>query len=329
MPHKHKRRKNDENAYDLPPSMIAKPLPVHDPNAKSKNKNKNKKKAQDAKKADPAKTQSRPKSTLDDDTPKAFRRLMQFQTQRTLAPSKATEEPNKKRKRDAKETTENNTASRKKKAAAAAGDVSESTDPTSSASRSMPKILPGEKLSDFAARVDREMPISHMKRSNKPSDLPKIREQRVTKHEKHLRRLQEHWRQEEKEIQEREAAEREEQEERMEEETQLWKQWQVEAGKAKAKKKGAGKKGLKPDDIDPWAKLNKTRKDKSANPLEVVQAPPQLTKPREIFKVRGGARVDVANVPAAGSSLRQREELATERRNIVEQYRKLMAEKRR
>ncbi|EAU37301.1 predicted protein [Aspergillus terreus NIH2624] len=322
MPHKHKRRKNDDSTYDLPPSVIAKPLPARDPNAKSKSKNK--KKAQDAKKNDASKAQSRPKSALEDDTPKAFRRLMQLQTQRTQ-PKSDPEEPKKKRKRDPNETAENS-KSRKKKTA----DVSESTVTAASAPQSMPKILPGEKLSDFAARVDREMPISGMKRSNNPapSDLPKIREHRVTKHEKHLRRLQEQWRKEEKEIQEREAAEREEREGELEEETQLWKQWQAEAGKAKAKKKGAGKKGLNPDDLDPWAKLNKTRMNKPANPLEVAQAPPQLTKPREIFKVRGGAKVDVANVPAAGGSLRQREELAAERRSIVEQYRKMMAEKR-
>jgi hypothetical protein len=53
-----------------------------------------------------------------------------------------------------------------------------------------------------------------------------------------------------------------------------------------------------------------------------------LTKPREVFKIRGGARVDVANVPNAVGSLRRREELATERKNIVEEYRRLMAERR-
>ncbi|PWY72233.1 hypothetical protein BO94DRAFT_253901 [Aspergillus sclerotioniger CBS 115572] len=196
-----------------------------------------------------------------------------------------------------------------------------------------PKIMPGEKLSDFAARVDREMPLSNMKRSNKPAaaDVPKIRETRVTKHEKHLRRLQEQWRKDDKDILEREAAEREEREEEMEEQLRLWGEWDVEAGKRKAKKSGGGakKKEVVRDDPDPWAKLKRERMNKQISPLDVVQAPPQLTKPREIFKVRGGAKVDVANVPAAVGSLRRREELANERRNIVDEYRRLMAEKRR
>lgn len=177
------------------------------------------------------------------------------------------------------------------------------------------------------------MPLSNMSRSTKPSatDVPKIRETRVTKHEKHLLRLQSQWRKEELEILEKEAAEREEREEEMEEQLRLWKEWEAEGGKRKAKKKGVQKQQQAKVEADPWAKLKKERMNKQISPLDVVQAPPQLTKPREVFKVRGGAKVDVANVPAAGgaTSLRRREELANERRNIVEEYRRLMAEKRR
>lgn len=188
-----------------------------------------------------------------------------------------------------------------------------------------------------------------MKKSAKPasSELAKIREERQTKHEKHLLRLQRQWREDDVKIREREAAEREEREAEMEEQLDLWKQWEVEASgakaKAKAKKKAAQKKRKKranasvgdfgndddyDDDPDPWAKLKNRDPVSKANPFDVVQAPPQLKKPREVFKVRGGARVDIANVPAAAGSLRRREELAGERRNIVEEYRRLMAEKR-
>lgn len=200
-------------------------------------------------------------------------------------------------------------------------------------SATAPQILPGEKLSDFAARVDREMPLADMKRSSKPAastDLPKIRNHRVTKHEKHLKRLQAQWREDDARIKEREAAEREDKEEEMEEQLQLWKSWEVEAGKKKKNPNQSGgkkRKGGDDDDgPDPWAKLKKKRA--AVNPFEVAQEPPQLKKPREIFKVRGGAKVDVANVPASVGSLRRREELASERRNIVDEYRRLMAEKR-
>ncbi|RHZ67086.1 hypothetical protein CDV55_103625 [Aspergillus turcosus] len=353
MPHKHKRRKNDSSIYDLPPTLIANPLPVRDPNApKTKGKKKPTPKSKDAKK-EPTSTFARTKSSLDDDTPRAFRRLMQMQLQANggkqapAAPKPdAGETGSKKRKRDSTTHVE---SSRKKTAASSttptqSANANPATSTTAAAAtepKPTPKlkILPGEKLSDFAARVDREMPISGMKRSGKPAsaDLPKLREERRTKHEKHLRRLQEQWRKEEAEIAEREAAEREEREAEMEEQLELWKEWEMEAGKGKAKKKGAAARRKKKgdgaqadDDPDPWAKLKKRdRMNKPANPFEVVQAPPQLTKPKEVFKVRGGARVDVANVPAAVGSLRRREELASERRTIVEEYRRLMAEKRR
>lgn len=206
----------------------------------------------------------------------------------------------------------------------------------------IPKILPGEKLSDFAARVDRELPLSAMKKSIKPSssDTPNIREERLTKHDRRLRKLQQQWREEEQQIQECEDEEKDEREADMEDQTELWKQWEVEAGKKKkmglAPKKTGGKNQVQDgdsdsgdDNPDPWAKLNNPdRMNKPDNPFDVAQAPPQLTKLKGKFKVRGGARVDVANVPAAVGSLRRREELAGERRSIVEEYRRLMAEKR-
>ncbi|KAF7165984.1 hypothetical protein CNMCM5623_009954 [Aspergillus felis] len=345
MPHKHKRRKNDSSIYDLPPTLIAKPLPTHDPNAPKTKGKKHAPKPKDTKKKEKTPTFARSKSDLEDDTPRAFRRLMQLQANGGKhAPPKtdASETGSKKRKRDATEDTKK--TSRKKTAASSTptktADAETSTTAVAELERtSKLKILPGEKLSDFAARVDREMPMSGMKRSGKPAsgDLPKLREGRQTKHEKHLRRLQEQWRKEEAEILEREAAEREEREAELEEQLDLWKEWEMEAAQGKAKKKGAAakrkKKGdapLEDDGPDPWAKLKKRdRMNKPANPFDVVQAPPQLTKPKEVFKVRGGARVDVANVPAAVGSLRRREELASERRTIVEEYRRLMAEKRR
>ncbi|RHZ52375.1 uncharacterized protein CDV56_104841 [Aspergillus thermomutatus] len=324
--------------------MIANPLPVRDPNAPKTKGKKPTPKSKDAKKENTS-TFARSKSSLDDDTPRAFRRLMQLQAnggKQAPPKSDASETGSKKRKRD---TTEDRKESSRKKTAGSSTTTTSANAATSTTAAAEPKptsklkILPGEKLSDFAARVDREMPISGMKRSGKPAsaDLPKLREERRTKHEKHLRRLQEQWRKEEVEILEREAAEREEREAEMEEQLELWKEWEMEAGKGKAKKKGAAarrkKKGDGPqedDGPDPWAKLKKRdRMNKPANPFDVVQAPPQLTKPKEVFKVRGGARVDVANVPAAVGSLRRREELASERRTIVEEYRRLMAEKRR
>ncbi|KAI5310768.1 hypothetical protein KEM55_002418 [Ascosphaera atra] len=82
------------------------------------------------------------------------------------------------------------------------------------------------------------------------------------------------------------------------------------------------------DDEDPWAKLKKRDREVLGNPLETVEAPPQLVKPRPKFKMYRGAQVDVDSVPTAAGSLRRREELKSERESIVEQYRRLMAQKR-
>lgn len=305
---------------------------MREADSKNKNNNKNKKKVDGANAATAnKKKKSRAGGGFVDDTPKAFARLMQLQKTGRMPSGLDDGSKSKKRKRDA---AGDDTEKATKRAEA----------PSSKSNSAIPKILPGEKLSDYSARVNMALPLSGISKSKNPAsgDLPKLRETRQTKHEKHLRRLQQGWREEEARIREREQEEREEREAEMEEQLDLWKEWETEAGKNKAKKKGnkskkkkKGKNGLDSDidddddDDDPWEKLKeRDRASRPANPLEVVQAPPQLTKPREVFKVRGGARVDVANVPNAAGSLRRREELAGERKSIVEEYRRLMAEKR-
>ncbi|EKV06057.1 hypothetical protein PDIG_71290 [Penicillium digitatum PHI26] len=315
--------------FDLPPSEIAKALPVRDlvkpklgKNGK-KLKNQGKDQNQSANKA----PTHRLKNVTEDDTPRAFRRLMQYQQTGRRAPSglETGERPNK-RKRNA---TEDATTSSKKPA------ETQNPKPAAMEKTEMPKIMPGERLAEFVARVDREMPLSQMTKSVKTGDAKNKEQHKRTKHEKHLLRLQKGWREEDARIREREQEEREEREDDMEAELRQWKEWEIEAagGKKKAASKKNKKKGTNADDSgdddpDPWAKLKKRDEERKKNPFEVAKAPPQLVKPREIFKVRGGAKVDVANVPAAVGSLRRREELAGERRNIVEEYRKLMAAKR-
>ncbi|KAL3478627.1 hypothetical protein BJX99DRAFT_224048 [Aspergillus californicus] len=364
MPHKHKRRQNEKDTYDLPPTLIAKALPVRDPTkpsgkasfkgiTKSKRSgNPNAKPKQKPRESQTAKSKTNPNAATrrktaldDDDTPRAFRRLMQFHEKHQAG------KIGNKRKRNGDDSSDDSgsdgdqparskKAAKKKTATAAQTKPEQSTESTEKTSAKAPKILPGEKLSDFAARVDREMPLSQMKRSDNPTatgDNPKVNDHKRTKHEKHLRRLQKQWREDDVKIREREAAQREEREEEMEEQLQLWKTWEIEAGKkkrnpnasvgaSKKKKNAGGQGGVDDDGPDPWAKLKKKRA--AVNPFDVAQEPPQLQKPKEKFKVRGGAKVDIANVPATVGSLRRREELASERRNIVEEYRRLMAERR-
>ncbi|KAJ6148264.1 hypothetical protein N7497_010246 [Penicillium chrysogenum] len=308
MPHKHKRRgEADKALFDLPPSEIAKALPVRDLDKPKLGKNGkklvNKNQAKEQKQSVNKAPTHRSKNVTEDDTPRAFRHLMQYQQTGRRAPSglETGERPNK-RKRNA--TEEDATASSKKPTKAA----EPKPKPAAKEKTEMPKIMPGERLAEFAARVDREMPLSQMTKSVKTSDAKNKEQHKRTKHEKHLLRLQKGWREQEAKLRDKEQEEREEREDEMEVELRQWKDGD--------------------DDPDPWAKLKKRDEERKKNPFEVAQAPPQLVKPREIFKVRGGAKVDVANVPAAVGSLRRREELAGERRNIVEEYRKLMAAKR-
>lgn len=314
--------------------MIAKSLPVRDQQAKPPGGKKQSQQTETKKLAGPATT--RRKNASEDDTPKAFRRLMQYSsTGRRALSGLETGEKNRENKKRKREGADKKDDSNKKPARTEPQQAEASS---KEAKQVMPKILPGEKLSDFAARVDRTLPLSAMTKSSQPGGA-NVRDHKMTKHEKHLRRLQAGWREEEAKIREREEADREERAAEMEEQLEIMKEWEAEARGGKAKKKGTvpkkKKKGAEgdaedsgDDDPDPWAKLKKRDKERQANPFDFAQAPPQLTKPREIFKVRGGAKVDVANVPNAVGSLRRREELAGERRNIVEEYRRLMAEKR-
>ncbi|EAS34971.3 uncharacterized protein CIMG_00325 [Coccidioides immitis RS] len=351
MPHKHKRRrKENDDHYDLPPNKIAKPLPARLDNG-----------TKDAGQTKNAKQRKKPAHTDDfgDDTPRQFARMMR-RFQQSMPGGKdgnkmnsdtaaGNEKNTRKRKRGGDIPTEASGQNNKPKVQKADAAVK------SAESTSVPKILPGEKLSDYAARVDQALPLSGVARkagntgaSKMDADIRNLREHRQTKHEKRLLRLQKGWREEEAKIREKEEAEREEREAEDEEVNDTWKQWEAEAGhgKKKKKKKKGGKKKKKngaaaadgpdysddSDDDDPWAKLNKKKcAAQPLNPFDVVQAPPEnLAKVKEIFKVHGinGAKVDVANVPAAAGSLRRREELASHRQSIVEEYRRIMAEKR-
>lgn len=225
--------------------------------------------------------------------------------------------------------------------------TAKTADQNTTSNTNIPKILPGERMSDFSARVNLALPVSGISKSRAqaPTEGPisKLREERTTKHERKLKRLQKEWREQEARLKEKEEEDREEREAEDADKLDLWKEWEVEAGvkkkkgkKGKKKAKGKGD-GEEVDDIeddddddDPWAKINK-KHTKPLHPLDVVQAPPEkLVKPKEKFKVKGmgGTRVDVADVPAAAGSLKRREELASERKSVVEEYRRIMAEKR-
>ncbi|KAF2011378.1 hypothetical protein BU24DRAFT_486093 [Aaosphaeria arxii CBS 175.79] len=317
MPHKHKRKAidRDESHYELPPTTRATSLPVS-----------NTQNARSAKKRKTAKTIP---GYGKDDTPKAFSRLLELKkTGRHrnglddgIAPpkkKKGAKPPQKPSKDDEDEEA-----------------VTKETDTTTNSETQPPqqlKILPGERLSEFSSRVNQALPLAGLQKTGKK--IAGVKDHRVTKHEKKLKRLQAGWRKEEERIRDKEQEEKELAEEERDEYEALWGEEEAAAGVSgkgkKGKKKGrklvVGEVDSKEEDL--WDALQRRGKQKTGL-HDVVQAPPEITRvPREIFKVRDGATVSVGNVPNKAGSLRKREELGVERLTIIDTYRRLMEAKR-
>lgn len=257
-----------------------------------------------------------------DDTPKAFARLMMFQQGKKLP--KALDDgikPTKKQKKAENAAKEGKTA------------------PVIEEKAVMPTIRPGEKLSDFSARVDAALPIAGLiNKSGKNGKDPLGLKVGKTKTEKRMHRMYAEWRVEEEKIQDKrqEALEIAE-EEQLDENGKVKVSWKMdddnETTTSSKKKKGKGKKKkaigeIDDGDDDPWAILKAKRGEGPNKISDVYQAPPTFTKiPKEKFKVRG-ARVEVDDVPRAAGSLRRREELGEVRKSVVEAYREMMQKNR-
>lgn len=218
-------------------------------------------------------------------------------------------------------------AKKKKKSKAPEGDVAVETD---NVQEDVPTIRPGEKLSDFARRVDAALPVMGLVNKSGKNDPLGLKKQRTRK-EKKMHKLYDEWRREEAAIQEKRREEAEEAEEAEMDDEGAGVKWKLDlqdqAGKGKKKK---GKKGRSVwesadvDDEDPWEELKKKRGEKKAGLHDFAKAPPELkTKPKELFKVRG-AGVDVGTIPKAAGSLKRREELQGVREEVVAAYRRMM-----
>ncbi|KIW21171.1 hypothetical protein PV08_01751 [Exophiala spinifera] len=295
MPHKHKRKREDqeESNFDLPPSSRARTLSVHQKSETIFESSKDKKSKREAKKA--AK-----KSGLKDDTPKSFARLMAFHQHGQRLPSglddgttiKTGKKKTKKNGRDSSNTNVNDEED---------DDDSNNNSNTNVNATEPLQILPGERLSEFAARVDQSLPLTsvprHQTRINKIPGLEKIKTP-LTKHNKRLARLQSEWRNAEAK---RRAAQEEEDEEladRREEDDLLWLGAGVDKDRLRrsglgggGKKKNKDKKKHDPDDVDPWKQLERKRREegelRQKNLQDVVLAPPVLKSVKNIFKDKG------------------------------------------
>ena len=174
MPHKHRRSRTSQSdgpQFELPPTILAKPLPTT-ATAKLDSKSNSTTTSTERKKTK-QKAKRKAKKSPEDDTPKSFSRLLQFQKTGRY-PSGLDDgkpPPSKKRKR---------------------GDTATSTSPSEK-----PTILPGEHFSSFSARVDAALPISglitkHPSRTrNDPVPGLKVRK---TKLERRMQKMYDEWR---------------------------------------------------------------------------------------------------------------------------------------
>lgn len=296
-------------SYDLAPNQIAKPLPSFEKTARHGQKGKKTGQEQNGLK----RKRSGAAKYKEDDTPRAFARLMQLQAGHKPRSDLDDGNDRKSKKRQKTEQSGEEESSKATKTTA--------TDPRTG---EVLKILPGERMSEFAARVNKALPVGGLSRKGKNVDGPK---ERQTKTEKRLHKMYAEWRKEEARRKEKLEELQERQEEEDEEKMAEYGGQDIHLPKSNRKSKEKRMVGeIDDDEGDPWAVL-KTKREAPKGLHDVVQAPPSMNVvPKEKFKVRNGAKVSVENVPGASGmkSSKQREELSEARKEVIERYRAMM-----
>ncbi|KAI4272479.1 MAG: hypothetical protein LQ337_005277 [Flavoplaca oasis] len=311
MPHKHRLKGTDASSHELPPTSIALPLPV-------------------SKTSKPQATHKPPKRKNDpkDDTPRAFTRLMNYTSTGKKIPRGLDDgikpSASKKRKRDADDQEQ------------AAQDVAH---PSHDTKAEIPRILPGERMADYSARVDQALPVVGLASKGRGKGVTGLRE-RQTKTERKMQRMQKEWR----EADVRRKARLQEAEEEAEDEEEGTGGGRVTTGvmrggkgkrKGKRRKNKGGGEGSDEngdDGEDPWAVVaaNRRREQEEREKGEgkgglvglhnVVLAPPKFAKvPMK--------KVDVADLVRKGG-LKKQVELSEARASVIEGYRRMMKERR-
>ncbi|KAK0735638.1 hypothetical protein B0T21DRAFT_412249 [Apiosordaria backusii] len=331
MPHKHTRRQKDEETSLRPPTHPnRKASPPNTISKKKENEKNNKKRKPQQKKGDDTNNQNDPpkksgnkrkRGDKSDDAPRAFKRLMAISEGRLPRSGLDNGDAPPKAKAKGKKGGDNN-----KKTTA---EVKAAPKETQAEKKPELKIMPGEKISEFNQRVDAALPIRGLVTKTKLKDGkdPLGLKVKKTLKEKKMHNMYAEWREMDKKIKEKREEELEELEEKEMDNEAMGVSWRLEQEAGKKKKKGKKRARYIGEDNgpegDPWAEIKKKRGEGKVGLNEVAQAPPELTKPRMNSLVRG-AKVQVADIPKAAGSLRQREELQGIREGVVASYRKLM-----
>lgn len=328
MPHKHTRREKNDADFELPPTVIAKPLrpttvsKQKAPEKKNGQKNKNAQKNAENSQNDPPKKEKKRKRDADD-VPRAFKRIMSLNAGRL--PRSGLDNGDAPKGKKAKQ----------KAAAAAAATPAPKPAPAAASTASDLQIRPGEKLYEFNQRVDAALPLSGLvtKTTLKDGKDPLGIKVRRTKKERKMHNMYAEWREMDQKAKERREEEMEEMEEKEMENEAMGISWKLDMEAKSGKKKG--KKGKRTRYIgeeggpegDPWEEIKKKRGEAKVGVNEVAHAPPELKLPKRNALVLG-AKVEVSDIPKAAGSLRQREELQEIRDDVVASYRKLMESRR-
>lgn len=239
---------------------MARPLPVNRSNK------------HDDSKAKPQAAGKKRKAKNSDDAPRAFKRLMAFASGKK--PKSGLDNGEKKPKR----------------AAATTAPVSTSTG-ASETTTEMPTIRPGERFSDFAARVDQALPLGGLvTKTVRDGKDPTGLKVRRTRKEKKMHKMYDQWREEDQKIKEKRKEVMDEEAERQIDEdlaNGTWRDWtkdysqdvaKPEDKSEKKKKKKQGKKRKAAVD-DPWKEFEKKHAEPRPGLHDVVQAPPELRGP--------------------------------------------------
>ena len=152
------------------------------------------------------------------------------------------------------------------------------------------RIKPGERLQDFALRVDQTLPLSGVpKHSTRETlNIPQLKsKQNLTKHNKKLLRLQSQWREEEKRRKNKGEEREDELQDQKEEDSLLWSSVHDQQSSKKGKKMKRGAV----DERDIWKVLErKSERLGKVNALtasQMVQEPPKLGTLKNTFKEPG------------------------------------------
>ena len=289
MPHKHRRdqKKNDASYYDLPPLKRAKPLPVKGTTTTETTK-------------PPKKSAKRKRANLDDDTPRAFSRLLTAYR----PPRSGLDDgrlPPKKRK-----TSEPTVGSEP---------------PFQPSSIPPPTIQPHEPLSSFNARVDAALPFSGVSKRSGGGD--EAERGRKTKTEKKMQKMQKEWREEDKRRKER----LDEMKDDAVDDTRVVKKPTRKGGRGKKDRGADGEEAFDADE-DPWAHIAAKRAEETNEKAnaglvglhDVVMAPPKLPKTPK--------KQENVGVSRGPGGVKRQAELSEARKSVIDSYREMMKQKR-